>query len=53
MTTEIPVLKLKGALFVAPPQPGEAFNNHDVAFFLAKSNLNVELIDTTEKVGWK
>jgi hypothetical protein len=26
--------------------------NHDIAFFLAKNNLNVELIDTGEKQGW-
>src|ERR1700733_2789338 len=53
MTAEIPILKAKGAAFVMPPQPGEAFNNNDVAFFLAANNMNVELIDTTEKRGWK
>ena len=53
LTAEVPVLKSKGAAFVTLPQPGEAFNGNDVAFFLAKNNLNVELIDTTEKVGWK
>jgi methylmalonyl-CoA/ethylmalonyl-CoA epimerase len=49
---EIPLLKSKGARFILPPQPGEAFNNKDIAFFLAKNNLNIELIDTTEKRGW-
>lgn len=49
---QIPVLKTKGVAFIAPAQPGEAFNNNDIAFFLAKNNLNVELIDTTEKQGW-
>lgn len=46
-------LKQKGARFIVPAEPGEAFANHDIAFFLAKHNLNVELIDTTEKLGWK
>ena len=34
-----------------PPQPGEAFNNHDIAFLLARYGLNIELIDTEEKAG--
>ncbi len=52
MQTQIPLLKEKGARFVVPPQPGEAFRNHDVAFFLTENNLNIELIDTKEKEGW-
>ena len=50
---EMSVLRSKGSRFIVPPQPGEAFQSHDIAFFLASNNLNVELIDTTEKVGWK
>jgi methylmalonyl-CoA/ethylmalonyl-CoA epimerase len=46
-------LKSKGARFIVPAQPGEAFANHPIAFFLAPQNLNVELIDTEEKLGWK
>jgi len=46
-------LKQKGAKFLVPAEPGEAFANHPIAFFLAKHNLNVELIDTTEKLGWE
>ena len=45
-------LKDQGARLVAPPQPGEAFNNHDIAFLLVPGNLNVELIDTSQKYGW-
>ncbi len=41
---EVPLLKAKGARFIQPPRPGEAFNNKDIAFFLAKNNLNIELI---------
>jgi len=52
LQTEIPLLKEKGARFVVPPQPGEAFRNHEIAFFLTENNLNIELIDTKEKEGW-
>jgi methylmalonyl-CoA/ethylmalonyl-CoA epimerase len=52
LKVQIPLLKGKGARFIVPPQPGEAFGNRDIAFFLANNNLNTELIDTTEKVGW-
>ena len=53
LKAEIPLLEAKGAKFVVPPQPGEAFKNNEIAFFLAKNNLNVELIDTEEKEGWQ
>ena len=49
LAAQIPLLKRKGARFIVPPQPGEAFHNHDIAFFLAPNNLNVELIDTEDK----
>jgi methylmalonyl-CoA/ethylmalonyl-CoA epimerase len=52
LQAEIPALKAKGAVFIVAPQPGEAFKNSPIAFFMAKDNLNVELIDTTEKEGW-
>ena len=52
LPVEIPVLTQKGAMLIVPPQPGEAFMNHDIAFLLAGNNLNVELIDTMEKQGW-
>lgn len=41
----------KGLITLVPPQPGEAFNNHDIAFLLARHGLNIELIDTDEKAG--
>jgi len=44
-------LKKQGLLSLVPPQPGEAFNNHNIAFLLAKYGLNVELIDTDERAG--
>ena len=51
MSKQIGELKEKGLLTLVPPQPGEAFNNHDIAFMLAKHGLNIELIDTDEKAG--
>ena len=42
-------LQDKGLITLVPPQPGEAFNNHDIAFLWAKYGINVELIDTDEK----
>jgi methylmalonyl-CoA/ethylmalonyl-CoA epimerase len=42
-------LKEKGLVTLVPPQPGEAFNNHNIAFLLARYGLNIELIDTDER----
>ena len=50
LKSAIPLLKEEGARLMVPPEPGEAFKNHDIAFFLAGS-LNIELIDTLEKEG--
>lgn len=44
-------LKDKGLRLLLPPEPGEAFNNRDIAFMLARFNMNVEIIDTDEKAG--
>jgi len=41
----------KGLLTLVPPQPGEAFNNHEIAFLLARHGLKIELIDSDEKAG--
>lgn len=35
-----------GARVIAPPQPGEAFDDHLIAFCYAGHGVNVELIDT-------
>ncbi|MDZ7634114.1 MAG: hypothetical protein U5L72_06605 [Bacteroidales bacterium] len=51
MEEKLKELKDKGLLTPVPPQPGEAFNNHNIAFLLAKHGLNIELIDTDEKAG--
>jgi methylmalonyl-CoA/ethylmalonyl-CoA epimerase len=52
LQVQIPILEAQEAKFLVPPEPGEAFKNNDIAFFLARNNLNVELIDTEEKQGW-
>lgn len=48
---KIPELKEKGLIPLVKPQPGEAFNNHNIAFLLSRSGINIELIDTDEKAG--
>ncbi len=49
---EIRRLVERGAQLLVAPQPGEAFNGHPIAFLRAVNNLNIELIDTSEKQGW-
>jgi methylmalonyl-CoA/ethylmalonyl-CoA epimerase len=36
---------------IVKPQPGEAFDNENIAFALAKNNLNIELIDTNKRAN--
>ena len=50
---QISALKSKGIRLLVSPQPGEAFCNEDIAFLFADNNLNIELIDTSQKVGWR
>lgn len=35
-----------GMRILTPPEPGETFENKDIAFVYAGHGLNVELIDT-------
>jgi methylmalonyl-CoA/ethylmalonyl-CoA epimerase len=48
---QVDELTKKGLITLVRPQPGEAFNNHDIAFLLARHGLNIEVIDTDEKAG--
>jgi methylmalonyl-CoA/ethylmalonyl-CoA epimerase len=50
LALQIRALTEMGARLIVPPQPGEAFKNNDIAFLLAGNGLNVELIDTTDKI---
>jgi methylmalonyl-CoA/ethylmalonyl-CoA epimerase len=42
-------LESKGARIIAQPQPGEAFDEAEIAFAFTGLGLNVELIDTDER----
>jgi methylmalonyl-CoA/ethylmalonyl-CoA epimerase len=42
-------LKERGVLKLVDPQPGEAFENENIAFMLTRFGINVELIDTDKK----
>jgi methylmalonyl-CoA epimerase len=46
---KIDELKNEGLILLVPPQVGEAFNNNNIAFLLARYGLCIELIDTDEK----
>jgi len=48
---EIKRLKGMGLRLMAGPQPGEAFENEDIAFLLAQGGINMELIDTDKRAG--
>lgn len=51
INSKIGELKGKGLIMLVPPQPGEAFNNNNIAFLFARYGLNLELIDTDERAG--
>jgi methylmalonyl-CoA/ethylmalonyl-CoA epimerase len=51
LSQKINELREKGLKLLVPPQPGEAFNNNNIAFLLAKNGLSIELIDSDEKAG--
>lgn len=42
-------LQSKGARVLAAPQPGEAFDEADIAFAFLGAGLNIELIDTDRR----
>lgn len=46
---EITRLKNLGFRIVTNPEPGEAFENNQIAFLLGDQALNIELIDTNKK----
>ncbi len=46
---EIIRLKGLGLRVITNPQPGEAFDNNQIAFLLGRHALNIELIDTDKK----
>lgn len=48
---EVARLVAMGLRVLAPPEPGEAFENQPIAFVYAGDGLNVELIDTVRRAG--
>ena len=42
-------LKKNGLIPLVTPQPGEAFENENIAFMLTRFGVNLELIDTDKK----
>jgi len=51
LNEEIDRLTGQGLRVLASPQPGEAFDNENIAFVFAQQGLNVELIDTDKRAG--
>lgn len=49
MDQQMAELKGKGLISLVQPQPGEAFENENIAFLLTRFGVNVELIDTEKK----
>jgi methylmalonyl-CoA/ethylmalonyl-CoA epimerase len=49
LDSKIGELKGRGLISLVPPQPGEAFENEDIAFMLTRFGINVELINTRKK----
>jgi len=46
-------LSKKGIITLVPPEPGEAFENENIAFMLTRFGINFELIDTDKKAMLK
>lgn len=51
LNESLTALQGAGGRVVAPPQPGEAFDDELIAFVLAQPGLSVELIDTGKRRG--
>ena len=51
MGDEIGRLKEHRLRVLAMPQPGEAFENEEIAFVYAKQGLNIELIETEKRAN--
>lgn len=51
LTHELDVLTKRGLRILTPPEPGEAFDDHPIAFGYAGCGLNLEFIDTDARRG--
>lgn len=48
---ELAKLTALGARTLSPPEPGEAFENEEIAFAFVGQGLNIELIDTDKRAN--
>ncbi len=51
LDTQLSTLEEMGMRVLVPPQPGEAFDNENIAFVFAGNGLNIEVIDTDKRAG--
>jgi methylmalonyl-CoA/ethylmalonyl-CoA epimerase len=51
LSGEMERMKVLGLRVLAAPQPGEAFENEDIAFVYAGHGLNIELVDTDKRAA--
>jgi len=51
LTEGVKSLVEKGARVLVAPEPGEAFDNENIAFVYVDLGLNIELIDTEKRAG--
>jgi methylmalonyl-CoA/ethylmalonyl-CoA epimerase len=51
LDAELVRLEALGLRTIAPPQPGEAFEDEKIAFVYAGDGLNIELIETFKRAG--
>jgi methylmalonyl-CoA/ethylmalonyl-CoA epimerase len=49
---EVARLRALGVRILAPPQPGEAFEDEKIAFVYVGDGVSIELIDTERRAGW-
>ena len=49
MQQQIKELNNRGLITLVAPQPGEAFENEEIAFLLTRFGVNIELIETDKK----
>jgi methylmalonyl-CoA/ethylmalonyl-CoA epimerase len=49
LINQLQQMRQLGLRIITPPQPGEAFENEDIAFVYANNGLYIELIDTDKR----
>lgn len=49
LSSQLERLQEMGLKVLVPPQPGEAFENENIAFVFARQGLNIEVIDTDKR----